>query len=232
MHNPCFHSFRVHCKSWPIVILVLQLEFGRIGLHVFGDRLVHKVPASNQQGNFTYLFWFCRFRMMSNQLKSKSNTCPATVVMTAASSLPKSLRYHIKIFDISTALLSSVSRTCKVAFSMAKMLHQRDWALFQPHSSPNATDRLAVLVYYIQYAKANAHPRNTLNLMKVGQSKWDDIKILGCPVGHLISNSEPSGTQVIFSTELFLIPHKLDEFYKSALCSHKTKLDIGRYATI
>ena len=42
-----------------------------------------------------------------------SNTYPATVVMTVASSLPKSLRYHNNILDISTALLSSVSRTCK-----------------------------------------------------------------------------------------------------------------------
>ena len=52
----------------------------------------------------------------------------------------------------------------------------------------------------------------------------------GLYVGHLISNSEPCGTQIVFSTELLLIPHRLDEFYKLVLCSHKTKLNIGKHA--
>ena len=36
----------------------------------------------------------------------------------------------------------------------------------------------------------------------VGQSPWDDIKILGQRLGHLISNSEPGGTapSLIFSS--------------------------------
>ena len=36
----------------------------------------------------------------------------------------------------------------------------------------------------------------------VGQSLWDDIKILGLRLGHLISNSEPGGTAPFF----FLTP--------------------------
>ena len=34
----------------------------------------------------------------------------------------------------------------------------------------------------------------TLSLVTVGQSPWDDIKILGQSMGHLISNSKSGGT--------------------------------------
>ena len=43
---------------------------------------------------------------------------------------------------------------------------------------------------------------STRNMRTVGQSPWDDIKILGQRLGHLISNSEPGGTapSLIFSS--------------------------------
>ena len=31
------------------------------------------------------------------------------------------------------------------------------------------------------------HSHSTLSMFYVGQAMWDDIKILGCPMGHLIS---------------------------------------------
>ena len=53
-----------------------------------------------------------RFRAQSCRVQNKNDSDPATVLITDASSLPKSLRYHINILDISTDFLSSVSLTC------------------------------------------------------------------------------------------------------------------------
>ena len=44
----------------------------------------------------------------------------------------------------------------------------------------------------------------TLSMVTVGQSPWDDIKLLGLGLGHLISNSEPGGTPHVTLLQLLL----------------------------
>ena len=59
------------------------------------------------------LMYQLRFRAQYCLEQNENDSDPATVLITDASSLPKSLRYHISILDISTDFLSSVSLTCK-----------------------------------------------------------------------------------------------------------------------